>query len=428
VNKGIVMEQHPHYTIIMTKDGLFQKAVPIKDVPVGCEVYYHPLVQKKTPSFFFQFKRFVSVPTAVLAMMCLIILLSLPIYFSTTTSKTYAYVNVDINPSVEMELNKKLQVTSVSALNNDATSLIENLNDVEGETLETVLKEVIRESEANGLTKNGKNMILGINYVDEQDRGTIDIDHLNLSSEWGIVTLNIPEEIREIAKKEHQSMNEVIINENPDNIQNLNTKDIEIIHSFYKLEQPERDQDSSKMNKNKEKNMKQKTIDSGKIKDKTVPKEKTREKTKDNNNHLKDKQNPSKKKGHKQPKTNHKKPKKQLKPPGQQKKQNKHKQHEPPGQQKKQNKHKQHKPPGQQKKQNKHKQHKPPGQQKKQNKHKQHEPPGQQKKQNKHKQHEPPGQKKQNKHKKHTPPGQQKKQNNHKHHQPPGQQKKKNDR
>src|SRR5690625_603887 len=339
------MEQHPHYTIIMTKDGLFQKAVPIKDVPVGCEVYYHPLVQKKTPSFFFQFKRFVSVPTAVLAMMCLIILLSLPIYFSTTTSKTYAYVNVDINPSVEMELNKKLQVTSVSALNNDATSLIENLNDVEGETLETVLKEVIRESEANGLTKNGKNMILGINYVNEQDRGTIDIEHLNLSSEWGIVTLNIPEEIREIAKKEHQSMNKIIINENPANIKDLNTKDIEIIHSFYKLEHREKNQDSSKMEKNKE-TMKQKKIDSGKAKDKKVPKEKVKEKVKENNSHLKDKQNPSKKKGHKQPEKYHKKPKKQLKPPGQQKKQNKHEQHKAPGQQKKQNKHKQHKTPG----------------------------------------------------------------------------------
>ena len=339
------MEQHPHYTIIMTEDGLFQKAVLIKDAPVGCEVYYRPLVQKETPSFFFHLKRFVTVPTAVLTMMFLIILLSLPIYFSTTTSKTYAYVNVDINPSVEMELNKKMQVTSVSALNSDATSLLEKLTDVEGETLETVLKKVIRESEANGLTKNGKNMILGINYVNEQDRGTIDIEHLNLSSEWGIVTLNIPEEIREIAKKEHQSMNKIIINENPANIKDLNTKDIEIIHSFYKLEHREKNQDSSKMEKNKE-TMKQKKIDSGKAKDKKVPKEKVKEKVKENNSHLKDKQNPSKKKGHKQPEKYHKKPKKQLKPPGQQKKQNKHEQHKAPGQQKKQNKHKQHKTPG----------------------------------------------------------------------------------
>src|SRR5690625_7345270 len=103
------MDHHLYYRIIMTDDGLFQKGVIIIDAPVGCDVFYRPLVQNDSLSFFFHLKRFVTVPTAVLTMMCLIILLSLPIYFSTTTSKTYAYVNVDINPSVEMELNKKMQ-------------------------------------------------------------------------------------------------------------------------------------------------------------------------------------------------------------------------------------------------------------------------------------------------------------------------------
>lgn len=405
------MEQHPQYTIVMTDDGLFQKALPIKDAQIGCEVVYHPLKKRETPSFFFKIKRFVTVPTAVLGMICLIVLLGLPMYFSTGSSKTYAYINVDINPSVEMKLNSKMQVTSISPLNDDASTLLDHLSDCKGEKLETVLKKVIKESEANGLTENGKNMIIGVNYIDEQNEDLFDFDDLNLTTDWGVVTLNIPEEVRKIAEKDHSSMNEVFIetvNENPDSIKHLNQEDKEIIYSFYRHNHPkENTQDSLKLQEKKTKEN-QKTTEKKQSSDKHKEKPASNQQDTKNDNSSKDKQKFYEDKNSKQPPANNKKQEKHHKKP-QQKKQEKH---HPPGQQKKHNKHKQHQPPGHQKKQNKHKQHQPPGQQKKQDKH--HHPPGQQKKHDKHKHHQPPGQqKKQNKH--HQPPGQQKKQSN-----PPG--------
>jgi len=408
------MEQHPQYTIVMTDDGLFQKALPIKDAQIGREVVYHPLIKRETPSFFFKIKRFVTVPTAVLAMICLIVLLGLPMYLSTGSSKTYAYINVDINPSVEMKLNNKMQVTSISPLNDDASTLLDYLSDCKGEKLETVLKKIIKESEANGLTKNGKNMIIGVNYIDGKNENLFDFDDLNLTPDWGVVTLNIPKDVREIAEKEHISMNEVFmetVSENPDNIKHLNQEDKEIIYSFYRHKHlKENTLDSLKLQEKKTKeNQKatEKKQPSDKHKDKSAPNQHDTKKDHNSKNQQKNseeknsKQSPeNKKKEEKHHKKYQEKKQGKHQPPGHQKKQDKHKHHQPPGQQKKQDKHKHHQPPGQQKKQNKHKHHQPPGQQKKQNKHKHHQPPGQQKKQNKHKHHQPPGQQK-----KHTPPG-----------------------
>jgi len=408
VKKGIIMEQHPQYTIVMTDDGLFQKALPIENAQIGCEVVYRPLIKREAPSFFFKIKRFVTVPTAVLAMMCFIVLLGLPMYLSTGSSKTYAYINVDINPSVEMKLNNKMQVTSLSPLNDDASTLLDHLSDCKGKDLETVLKKVIKESEANGLTQNGKNMIIGVSYIDGQNEDLFDFDDLNLTPDWGVVTLNIPEDVREIAEKDHTSMNEVFfetVNENPDNIKHLNQKDKEIIYSFYRHKHPkENTQDSLKP---KEKKIKedQKAIEenqpSDKHKEKSAPNQ--QDAKKDNNS--KDKQKTSEDKNSKQSPENKKKEEKHHK----KHQKNKQGQHQPSRHQKKQDKQKHHQPPGHQKKQDKQKHHQPPGHQKKQDKQKHHQPPGQKKKQDKQKHHQPPGQQKHNKHKHHQPPGQQKK-------------------
>jgi len=252
VYKGIVMEQHEDYMIVMSRDGLFQKALPIKNVKLGSEVYYHPLpYHKKVKTYYLDnFRRFISVPVGVLTLVFLVILLVIPMYFTVGSSSPYAYVNVDINPSIQIELDKRLEMLSIKPVNADATVLIEQLDDLKGKKIEVVLEEIMEESEDAGLTKNGKNMIVGVNYLERNKGNLINFEKLKQlpGSEWGIVSFIIPKEVREIAEAKHISMNKVMlerVNETHNQIFNLKPKEREIIHSFlnYKFKEG---QDSSK--------------------------------------------------------------------------------------------------------------------------------------------------------------------------------------
>src|SRR5699024_1296196 len=111
-------------------------------------------------------------------------------------------------------------------------------------------KENIEEMEEAGLMKNGKNMIIAVNYLGRNKGNLINFEKLKQlpGSEWGIVSLIIPKEVREIAEAKHISMNKVMlerVNETPNQIFNLEPKEREIIHSFlnYKFKEG---RDSSK--------------------------------------------------------------------------------------------------------------------------------------------------------------------------------------
>ena len=104
--KGIVMEQHEDYMIVMSRDGLFQMALPMKNVKLGSEVYYQPLPNQKKvkASLLDNFRRYISVEAGVMTLVFLVALLVIPMYFTVGSSSPYAYVNVDINPSIQIEL------------------------------------------------------------------------------------------------------------------------------------------------------------------------------------------------------------------------------------------------------------------------------------------------------------------------------------
>ncbi len=75
----------------------------------------------------------------------------------------YAYVTVDVNPSIEYALNKEYQVLKVSALNEDAELIVQELSQdgIRGTTLETALKKTREHLYADGyLVEEEENVML----------------------------------------------------------------------------------------------------------------------------------------------------------------------------------------------------------------------------------------------------------------------------
>ncbi|MFD1361349.1 anti-sigma-I factor RsgI family protein [Lentibacillus salinarum] len=245
MKKGIVMEKHRDYMIVMRKDGAIQKAYPTKNAAIGMEVSCQPIKVKRRPQGMAG-KKPVSLSVAAIA--CLLLLL-IPGYNVVDGHKPYAYINITVNPNLELEVDEDLHVQSITPLNDDAEKVLNQLTNYEGDHIEDVIQGIMTESEAANMLQNGKNMLVGVSYMPESHAVSvtdqIDQYFLDHNSEWAITTFSIPAEIREQARENGSSMNRLLAN-NMDKSEDADDADSEqtseasvddeqkaIIHSFY---------------------------------------------------------------------------------------------------------------------------------------------------------------------------------------------------
>ncbi|MFD2042821.1 anti-sigma factor domain-containing protein [Ornithinibacillus salinisoli] len=242
MSKGIVMEHHRKYTVVMTKDGLFQRAYPINNSDIGAEVEFKPLTNKKriAISSILQERK---MSLRIVSLACVFALLMIPLLMIVNQDKTYAYVDIDINPSVELEIDNELRVSSLVPLNEDASKIAKELEHIKGKKIATAIELVIQQAEKSGLSNIDKNVLVGINYVKGDDTSLLEIIDGYFSEdpnyEWQVVTMQIPSEMRDTAREMKQSMNQVLAKSIDEDKQSTNIDDsvsndeIEIIQSFY---------------------------------------------------------------------------------------------------------------------------------------------------------------------------------------------------
>lgn len=251
MKKGIILERHRKYTILMTKDGAFLKGkVYVKDAQIGDEVVFEPIYPKR---FFFLSKNNKRhLPARILTVACIVLVcLFLPFYFS-PNDKTYAYVTVDINPSIELEVDENYTVRKIHAMNDDAEQIMGELTNYLNKNLETVIQMIMNTSEENGLINNGKNILVGISYMDEEKTDDeqkilkeIENHFEENKPDWNLAAFNVPKDIRDLADEQKTSMNklmakQLIIGQEPKSIQSLQNEDfldiseVEIMDTFFK--------------------------------------------------------------------------------------------------------------------------------------------------------------------------------------------------
>lgn len=236
MKKGIVMERHRKYTILMTKDGSFVKGrVLSNQSEIGEEVVFRPIGNRQV-----MLRKQRGIPWKVSLLAAAVLLVILPIYFLSNGEKAFAYVTVDINPSIEMQVDDQFEVQTIEAINDDGEEVIRSLSEYEHDSIEEVIRQIILESEDHGFASE-KNMVVGISYSGEDISYSIPNhlqDYLSTLQEWRVATLVIPEEIRELAQEEKTSMNEMMatqMNDNEELIDEeaLDSNDKAIINSFF---------------------------------------------------------------------------------------------------------------------------------------------------------------------------------------------------
>ncbi|WP_175988567.1 anti-sigma factor domain-containing protein [Bacillus sp. Marseille-Q1617] len=154
MKKGIIMEIRRDVLVMMTPDGQFMngKKTPNKQYSVGEEIPFHPVKKDRRVIEKRNWKAAASILTAAILMITL---------FSTSflqSDKAYAYVSVDINPSLELSLDREQQVIAITPYNEDGKVLIKKLEDWKNEEVSDVAEEILRLSEKLGYLKKGQNV------------------------------------------------------------------------------------------------------------------------------------------------------------------------------------------------------------------------------------------------------------------------------
>lgn len=124
---AIVMEKKKRICAVLCDDGCFRKIAGdfdigqeisvITDSPTTC----HVKGQKSRSQS--MYKLFLPYAAAAL------IIITASLSYMYETALAYSYVTVDVNPSIEYTLNRLNKVINVTALNEDAASIVDTLND-----------------------------------------------------------------------------------------------------------------------------------------------------------------------------------------------------------------------------------------------------------------------------------------------------------
>ncbi|CAH0204203.1 Anti-sigma-I factor RsgI [Peribacillus sp. Bi96] len=187
MKKGVILSVNKSFVTLLTPEGEFLKTKRQERVyEVGEEITFAPVKQKVSfslPSFHSSFKKKAVIS---IASTFLILFLILPSYFSGHVS---AYMTIDVNPSIELELDDHLEVLKLTGLNADGKLVIDQLKNWRGKDIKAVTNRIVATTKQLGYLKGEKQIVVSTTVLDKDKK----------------FDKNLKEEIKEISEQDNVS-------------------------------------------------------------------------------------------------------------------------------------------------------------------------------------------------------------------------------
>ncbi|MEG7925630.1 anti-sigma factor domain-containing protein [Bacillus cereus] len=154
MNKGIVMDIKKHSVVVLTPNGEFITCKRKGDsCIIGEEISFDEQEQKASH---FSIPSFLK-PASVLVACFLFAVL---FFYNQPEEKVFAYVSVDINPSLEVSVTKDFRVIDLQACNDDGRRILKELKQWENKQLQEVIRTIINQSQEDKYLTNDKQVML----------------------------------------------------------------------------------------------------------------------------------------------------------------------------------------------------------------------------------------------------------------------------
>ncbi|WP_415783960.1 anti-sigma factor domain-containing protein, partial [Bacillus luti] len=154
MNKGIVMDIKKHSVVVLTPSGEFITCKRKGDsCMIGEEISFEEQEQRESR---FSIPYFLK-PASLLVACFLCALL---FFYNQPEEKVFAYVSVDINPSLEASVTKDLRVIDLRACNDDGRRILKEMKRWENKHLQDVIRTIIKQSQEDKYLTNDKQVML----------------------------------------------------------------------------------------------------------------------------------------------------------------------------------------------------------------------------------------------------------------------------
>ncbi|WP_377864986.1 anti-sigma factor domain-containing protein [Bacillus sp. R86525] len=200
MNKGIVMDIKKHNVVVLTPNGEFITFKrKVHSYMIGEEISFNEQEQR-APRF--------SIPTylkpASLLVTCFLCVLLF--FYNQPEEKVFAYVSVDINPSLEVSVTKDLRVIDLRACNDDGRRILKEMKRWENKHLQDVIRTIIKQSQEDKYLTNDKQVMLTAVTKDKSLEPQLEKAMQELKKEYEIKHITVEYQsstmqIRENAKK-----------------------------------------------------------------------------------------------------------------------------------------------------------------------------------------------------------------------------------
>ncbi|WP_338448986.1 anti-sigma factor domain-containing protein [Niallia oryzisoli] len=214
MKKGIILEINDRFVTLLTPEGEFLRARKLNnDYQIGQEIDFFPDKKEMENKSFSIFHTFKGKALAASFASLLLLVSLIPLYQG---NQVYAYMSIDINPSIELGFNKDYQVISITPYNEDGEKIVNQLKGWKKKGIDEVTNDIIDEIKRQGYLKDNHEIVVGTVYETE----TIDVDNPNWKEKWTdvqeviqgkhleLTVVKGTEEDREIAQKQGVTIGE----------------------------------------------------------------------------------------------------------------------------------------------------------------------------------------------------------------------------
>ncbi|KSU83465.1 hypothetical protein AS030_12955 [Fictibacillus enclensis] len=155
MTKGIVVEVKRHHIIVLSEGGVFRKLKNNgQPYAVGSDILL-PNEPKRKPMFSLPVFSWKSATVFTFAILLLFFQLA-----PNTGQGVYAYVGIEMNPSIELSIDDDMRVQHITAYNSDGKKLVALLEDYPGQPLEKVTEDIFKICRAKGFIKPDQEVIV----------------------------------------------------------------------------------------------------------------------------------------------------------------------------------------------------------------------------------------------------------------------------
>ncbi|MDR7871207.1 MAG: anti-sigma factor domain-containing protein [Tissierellaceae bacterium] len=221
IYRGNIVEVCSDSIVVITEDCTFKRIKKSVGLEEGMEVYFEErdIIRKSNTS--------INSISKIVAIILLVITSIYGIQVWDINYRAVAIVSIDINPSVEIKVNKNHRVINATPLNKDALNL--PLKKLKGQILTNALDELVQTAKTEGYIKENEEnyILLAVVGLSNNEKDTDALEHLlvegkekieNMSSEENqhieVVTVESNKETLKKARIEHVSVGRMEVYEN----------------------------------------------------------------------------------------------------------------------------------------------------------------------------------------------------------------------